>query len=112
VRLGDPLAAPVVAVAGTEARAEEVGHWELEVVRAGRYEMTVHVPGSKPGSRLHMRIGEASIEQPIQAGSEGLSLSLPAVRLKAGPARLQAWTESDGTSRGVLDVTVSRVGND
>ena len=48
---------------GTEARAEGVGRWELEIVRAGRYEVTVHVPESKPGSRLHLTIGEVSLEQ-------------------------------------------------
>ena len=94
----------------SEARAEGVGCWELEVVRPGRYQVAVHVPESRPGTRLRLAIGGVSVERALEPDTS--RQTLPAVSLRAGPARLEAWAENDAGKVGVLDVTVSRVGDD
>lgn len=95
---------------GSKAKAEGVGYWELLVSRAGRYAATAHIPEGEAGSRLHLVVEGVSLERPIDRGAG--HVSLPAFRLKAGPARLEAWTERDGSRAGVLDVTVSRIDED
>jgi hypothetical protein len=95
---------------GADERAEGVGCWELQVIRAGRYEVVVHVAESRTDSRLHLAIGKVSLEEPLNPMKASQSFS--AFTLNAGPATVQAWSERDGVRTGVLDVTVSRVGDD
>jgi hypothetical protein len=95
---------------GAEARAEGVGFWELEVARAGRYEVTVYVPESRSEIRLHLTIEAVSLEEPLRPGST--RHSFPAFSLHPGPAILRAWTEHTHNQGGVLDVTIERMSDD
>ena len=82
--------APGLARSGTPALP--AGHWELEVARPGRYDVTIHVSeddGSHGGCawRIQGQILEQTL--PARARSSHLSRRIP----HAGPARLEPGSE-------------------
>ena len=85
---------------------DEVGYWEVEMARAGRYRVTVHLPaGGAEAAVAHLALGEERRRAGVGPGQGRCVFeALPAAR---GPARLEAWLEGgDGKRRGALYVEV------
>lgn len=91
---------------------EANGWWAVEVVRDGRYEMTLrlrpeHVGYPLPPGAARVRIGETEASRAVPDGATQVTIGLD---LKSGPAKLQTWLEGeDGTSRGAFFVEVRYV---
>jgi arylsulfatase A-like enzyme len=83
------------------------GFWEVQVAKAGRFEVTVHVPPRKFPTKLHLSLGTARAEMALAPGQSEFSFA--AVELAAGPGRLEAWVEGNGQRGGVLDMGVRRI---
>ena len=92
---------------------EANGWWAVEVVRDGRYEVTLrlrpeHVAYALPPGTARVRIGEVEASRPVPNGVTWVTIPL---ELKAGPAMLQTWLEGeDGTLRGAFFVEVIYTG--
>jgi arylsulfatase A-like enzyme len=65
--------------------AKSIGHWEVEVERAGAYRITITAPKSIAKGDVTLRIGEEVLHAPLQGETASI-----AAELRAGPARLQA----------------------
>jgi arylsulfatase A-like enzyme len=85
------------------------GWWAVEVLRDGRYEITLrmrpaYVEHRLKGGTARLKIGDVEQTQPVESGAAAVTFT---VELKAGPARLQTWLdEPDGTSRGAFFIDV------
>lgn len=88
--------------------AQGLGHWEINVARAGKYEVAARLPKLNQAGTAHLVIGLVRLQQPLSAGAT--EVIFRDVRLPPGAARLECWWEVAGTKRGVLDVMVRRIG--
>lgn len=84
--------------------AQGRGHWEVNVARAGKYEVTARLNKLNAASTAHLVIGQVRLRQALPAGAT--QVIFPDVRLRRGAARLECWLEVAGAKRGVLDATV------
>jgi arylsulfatase A-like enzyme len=92
------------------------GFWEVEVARAGDYDISLarwprEMPNAPPLTATEARLVVGGIDEeqafPAGAGEATFRVSLP-----AGPARLQTWlTEKNGASRGAYYVYITPAGN-
>jgi arylsulfatase A-like enzyme len=82
-----------------------VGHWEIDVARAGRYEMSFRLP-SGPAGKLTASLGGHQQEVPVSAGV--VEVVMPPVDLKPGPARLEPVLQYPGRTTGVRFATLRR----
>ncbi len=87
----------------------DLGYWEINVVRAGRYQVALRFAGRPFPTMAHLQIGGSEREVATPAMDTGASFG--DVNLSAGPSRLEAWVEGNNASAGVLDVTVKRLGD-
>lgn len=74
-----------------KTEADGYGHWEVEIVRPGRYEFTsrlgsIEMPQALKAGKAHLAVGAWSEEKGIEAGVNQVSFS---TRLKPGPAKLE-----------------------
>jgi arylsulfatase A-like enzyme len=82
----------------------DLGFWEVQVAKAGRFEFTTHVTPRRFATKLHLSLGSARAERALAPGQS--ECTFPAVELAAGPGRLEAWVEGNGQLGGVLDMGV------
>ena len=94
----------VNASAGARPR---VGHWFVDVRRAGTYAVTLRFPKAGPRSVAKFSLGPVKVEQAVPQGET--SLDLPAVRLPQGPATLEAVVQSDRGAVGVKYVELKLI---
>jgi arylsulfatase A-like enzyme len=85
-----------------------LGYWEVDVRRAGRYHIKVRTKELDQEARVHFRLQDEEVSAVLSAGET--SVELPELSLPAGPARLEAWVDLGGQTRGVWYVDVERVG--
>jgi arylsulfatase A-like enzyme len=85
-----------------------LGYWEVNLPTAGTLDVTVTLKDIKAGSKVHFRLGDGTAESAVGAGAT--TFTFRGVTLPAGDARLEAWIERDGESKGVWDVEVRRTG--
>jgi len=85
----------------------DLGYWEVNVERPGRFDITIHVAPRRFPTAAHIACGGPKAYLTLAPGQTGCSFS--AVALAAGPGRLEAWVEGNHARAGVLDVTVRRV---
>jgi arylsulfatase A-like enzyme len=85
----------------------DLGYWEVEVVRDGRYDVSLRFEAVQPGGTAHFMLAGVTRMQDLQAGTAGCTFQ--AVRLPPGPGRLEAWVAEGQGTRGVLSVDVKRV---
>jgi arylsulfatase A-like enzyme len=88
----------------------DLGFWEVQVARPGRFEITVHVTPRKFPTKVHLSLGSARAEISLAPGQSECSFA--AVELAAGAGRLEAWVEGNGQRGGVLDMGVRRISID
>src|SRR5262249_22080273 len=83
-----------------------LGHWEIEVYRAGRFDATLRFPAAKTDGEAHFALGEAKQKQEIKAGAT--SCVFKDVALTRGAGRLEAWLAFEQRTVGVHYVDVRR----
>lgn len=88
------------------------GFWAVDVLRPGKYEITLRTRPAHVGHRLdamgaRIKIGDIVAQQPIARDAVEAKFR---VELRAGQPTLQSWLDkSDGTTRGAYFVDVERV---
>jgi arylsulfatase A-like enzyme len=81
-----------------------LGHWEVEIVRAGTFD--VKLIFSPPASKARLSISGVSREVDVPAGTTEVTLA--GLELPAGPARLEPALVDGSATRGVDYVEVRR----
>lgn len=94
--------------------AKSLGHWEVNVVESGVYDITVHLPPAlsaqekKTGvSKVHFSWADVAISQEASVREEKLRFEL--VKLQKGVGRLEAWIDTGKEMLGAQFVEVQRV---
>lgn len=85
---------------------EGLGHWEVQVARAGRYEITLRFAAVKRDTTAHLRLAGTSAQAAVKAGQT--EIRFPIVDLPAGPTRLEAMLDEGASAIGVNYVDVER----
>lgn len=84
----------------------DLGSWEVEVAREGRFDLTAHLTPRRFPTVAHVQLRGASRE--IKLGPDAAECTFPDLPLTAGPGQLEAWVEGNRASAGVLDISVRR----
>jgi arylsulfatase A-like enzyme len=71
---------------------ESLGHWEIDVKQAGRYQVLLTASASPDTRQVRISCGDAVVEATLAAGAKECRTEL---KLKSGPARLEASIETD-----------------
>jgi arylsulfatase A-like enzyme len=90
--------------AGVEAN--DLGHWEVNVVRGGRYTVAFRLTRRRFPTVAHLSLHGVERSQKLDTGASGCIFT--DVPWTEGPGRLEAWVEGNRNTAGVLDVTVHR----
>lgn len=86
--------------------ANAIGHWEIDIARAGRYELSFRIAAGSNG-KLALRLGGKELEFPISGGI--LELVLPPIDLPAGSTRLEPVLHYRDRRAGVQFATLKRL---
>jgi arylsulfatase A-like enzyme len=111
IRIGDPRENPTV-LTRQDWRVAELGfpgHWELEVARPGRYDITVHISDTAAPTEIRLDIQGQILRQTLPARASALTFR--GVILSSGPTRLDLGFEPFDNQSRVLDTSVMRVGD-
>lgn len=114
IALGAPQENPVTLTRqdwrGTKAGWDpaSVGHWEVEVARAGRFDVTVRFAKTAAPGEASVKLGAFSGSAKFDAGAESATV---AATLTKGPARLSPLVNVGGSALGALYVDVNRKGD-
>ena len=85
---------------------DSLGHWMVDVRRAGRYEARVRVaPFTAPG-KVTLAIGRLTRTTDVRSGDAAVTIR--DLRLTAGPARLAVEAVQPGRRAGAVDVVLER----
>jgi arylsulfatase A-like enzyme len=84
-----------------------LGHWEVQVAAAGRYEVSVLMAPAAGDGQVRFSLNGATLERAVKKGDT--SCALGAARIPAGPGRLEAEVAVGGAATGVNFVDVKRV---
>lgn len=86
--------------------ATSLGHWEVDVHRAGAYEVTLRFAKvNKPGT-ISFALGERKLQKEVPVGAT--TATFHQVHLARGVGRLESWVTQDDRRIGMLDVVVLR----
>jgi hypothetical protein len=86
---------------------KSLGHWELQVEIAGRFEFTATLPTpAGKGAILHLNAGSHKYTRKVDENDK--SAFLRGIDLPAGPLRLEAWIAEGESVRGMRLVEVRR----
>ena len=85
----------------------DLGFWEVQVFKSGRFDINVHVTPRKFPTTLHFSLGPARSKTSLAPAQTECSFA--AVELAAGAGRLEAWVEGNRHRGGVLDIGVRRI---
>ena len=84
-----------------------LGHWEVDVRRAGMYEATVRFNKlNRPGT-ISLVVGAVTLKKELPPGAT--TTTFQQLRLAGGAGRLESWVTQDERRIGILDVVVKRV---
>lgn len=86
---------------------EQLGHWDVEILESGRYQLTLEFAPAQVAGRVVVRFGSQRWAQPIQAGAKTCTFSN--LQLERGPGKLEAFVRQGRLDEGVHFVTVARV---
>jgi arylsulfatase A-like enzyme len=87
--------------------ADSLGHWEVEVTRAGTYEIGLRFQRVGSEGEACFQLGDVALKKPLEKGAA--SCQFESVSLKPGKARLEAWVATGGKTVGVSYVDVKRL---
>ncbi len=86
---------------------KDLGHWEVEVERSGKYEITLRFEKTTSPATARCALGGVALQSEVPAGA--VEWVFKEVSLPAGPARLEAWLERDGEKVGAHYVDVRSI---
>lgn len=86
---------------------KSVGHWEVNVARAGAYQISARLNKLDKAAVAHFSFGEVSSRKDVAAGAEGVVFD--DVRLPKGAWRIECFVEQGGAKIGVRDVEIKKV---
>jgi hypothetical protein len=89
-----------------EGKADSLGHWEVQVARAGSFDVTLHFAAAAEGRTVYFKLGGASLMRGVPVKTS--SCTFEAVKLPAGTGRLEAWLAQGENTAGVRFVEVRR----
>ena len=87
----------------------DLGFWEVQVARAGRFDVTLHLAPRRFPTVAHMSLNGANRKNALAAGAT--ECTFQSLVIAAGVGRLEAWVEGNRASAGVIDVIVRRLGD-
>lgn len=87
-------------------KANDLGYWEVRVVRGGRFDVRVRLTPRRFPTVVHLRLG--GVERTAKRAPEASECSFEGVPWTEGPGRLEAWAEGNENTAGVRDVTIHR----
>lgn len=90
--------------AGGDGRS--TGHWEVDVRRAGTYDITLRMAKTAAAGKLHFRLNDVRQSADLAAAAD--SVNLRGVALPKGAGQLEAEVEVGAARTGVHYVDVSR----
>lgn len=76
------------------------GHWEVDVRRAGKYDITVRMAKTRAEGKVHFKLG--SVQQSADVPAGAVSTKLTGVTLPKGPGQISAALDAGGVQ--YLDV--------
>lgn len=85
-------------------RAGSLGHWLVDIINSGTYEITVQFREDKNPETVHFSLGDAKESYSVKKGET--SHTFNRFNLEQGEARLDAWLETRGKTAGVDYVEV------
>jgi len=88
--------------------ANSLGYWEVEIARAGNYQMKLLFERLAFQAVALFKLAEVSLSQPVRKGDS--SCTFDPIRLSAGKTRLEAWVDAEGKTTGVSYLEVTRRG--
>ncbi|MBI2825613.1 MAG: arylsulfatase [Planctomycetia bacterium] len=83
-----------------------VGHWDVNVMEAGNYDVTLTIDAAPAGAKARLAWGDHAIEKTLAPGTQ--SVRFDAVNWPVGPIELEPSVEGPQGKYGVLYVEVSR----
>ena len=89
--------------------AGSIGHWEVEVAQAGRFDLTVRFAKPAAAGEIDVRLGSFGGTRTFEAGAESATIS--AASLPKGPAQLAPLVKTGASEAGALYVDVKRLGD-
>ncbi len=113
IDVGGPLEDPTVLTRqdwrGPRAgwKPENLGYWEIQVVRAGHYQVDFRLAPRRLPTVAHLKIGGVERSMSLEPGATACKFS--DLEWPAGPGRLETWIEGNGNTVGPLDVTIHRL---
>jgi arylsulfatase A-like enzyme len=84
-----------------------VGHWEIDVARAGSYAITLHVAPRPEATAAHLAIKGVRLAHDLDP--RATEWIFQPVALGPGPGRLEAWITRGDTTAGALWVEIKRL---
>lgn len=84
-----------------------VGHWEVNVVRAGLYRVSARLNKLENAAAIQFLFGDTNLQKELAAGAE--SAVFENVKLPRGRGRLQCYVLHEGNKIGVRDLEVTRL---
>jgi arylsulfatase A-like enzyme len=84
-----------------------LGHWEVDVRRAGAYEVGLRFAKLTTSGTISFVLGESTLQKEVSAGAT--TATFPRVRLERGAGRLESWVTQDDRRIGMLDVVVKHL---
>jgi arylsulfatase A-like enzyme len=87
----------------------DLGFWQVRVVREGRFDVTLNFAPRQFPTVLHLSLNEARRQQALKSGAT--EYTFKNVSARAGAGRLEAWVEGNRARAGVLDAVVRRLDN-
>ena len=85
--------------------ATSLGHWEVDVQRAGIYDVTLRFAGlTKPGI-VSFALGASTLQRRVPAGASRAVFNR--VRVTRGAGRLESWVTQDARRIGMLDAIIT-----
>ena len=85
----------------------DLGLWEVEVTRPGRFEVALRLTPRRFPTVAHLRLHGVDREIDLKAGTAACTFH--DVSWPAGTGRLEAWIEGNHATAGPLDVNVRRL---
>ncbi len=84
----------------------DLGHWEVQVARAGKYDVTLTFQSPARKETAHLQVGKVWVQKEVPDGAK--EAVFKGVSLPSGPGRLEAWLAAGGRTRGMAYVEVRR----
>jgi hypothetical protein len=84
----------------------DLGFWQVQVARDGRFDFTLHFAPRKFQTELHLSLNGAHRQQSLAADTT--EFTFKDVPITAGPGRLEAWVLGNRAKAGILSARVLR----